>query len=487
MVCTRGKTPLYGEISKAVDKDKNKMHKIGKPEKKRSRAKSAKIIPLSFLAAIAIGTILLWMPWSTVSGEHTSLLTALFTATTSVCVTGLVVVDTFAHWTLFGKIVILILIQLGGFGIIAVASILMLMFKRNLSLRDRVIIHDAFNMESFDDVMPFLTRVFKWTFLVEMLGALLYIPCFVPRFGTAEGIWISVFNAISAFCNAGIDIMGPDSLISYNGNVPVMFITMMLIILGGLGYVVWFDLLKGLRNSIKNHYSIKVFWKHLGEHTRLVLFLTGGLILGGMLTTFIAEFNNPGTMGEMSFGGKLLNSLFQSVTFRTAGFASVPQENLSPATCTVGYLLMFIGGSPVGTAGGVKTVTFCVVVLNAISFIRDRNETVAFGRKVTDSMARKASAIIAVSFGATLVLLWLLLATNPVSWVDGAFEMISATATVGLTRALTPTLNLFGKLLVILAMFLGRIGPISMAFFFLDENSKEKNRISFAEGKFFVG
>ena len=460
--------------------------KIGKTEKKRLRASSAKIIPLSFLAAIAIGTILLWLPWSTVSGEHTSLLTALFTATTSVCVTGLVVVDTFAHWTLFGKIVILILIQLGGFGIIAVTSILMLVFRRNMSLKDRIIVHDAFNMETFDEVMPFLIKVFKWTFLVEMLGALLYIPCFVPRFGAVKGIWISVFNAISAFCNAGIDIMGPDSLISYNGNVPVLFITMLLIILGGLGYVVWFDLIKGVQNGIKNKYSIRVFWKHLGEHTKLVLFLTGGLLLGGMVTTFIAEFNNPGTMGEMSLGGKLMNSLFQSVTFRTAGFASVPQENLSPATCLVGYLLMFIGGSPVGTAGGVKTVTFCVVVLNAVSFIRDRKETVVWSRKITDSMARKASAIVSVSFAATFLLLWLLLATNDISWVDGAFEMISATATVGLTRALTPTLNLFGKMLVILAMFLGRIGPISMAFFFMD-SPKEKNRISFAEGKFFVG
>lgn len=460
--------------------------KVGKAEKKKTRATSAKIIPISFLIAIAIGTILLWLPFSTVPGEQTSLLTALFTATTSVCVTGLVVVDTFAHWTLFGKIVILILIQLGGFGIIAVTSILMLMFQRSISLRDRVMLHDAFNMETFNDVLPFLIKVFKWTFLVEMLGALLYMPCFIPRFGVGNGIWISAFNAVSAFCNAGIDIMGPDSLISYNQNVPVLFITMLLIILGGLGYVVWFDLIKGIRSSFKHHYSVKVFWKHLGEHTKLVLFLTVGLLFGGMCTTLIAEFNNPGTIGDMSVGGKLLNSLFQSVTFRTAGFASVPQENLTPASCLVGYLLMFIGGSPVGTAGGVKTVTFFVVVFNAISFIRDRKETVVCNRKITDAMAKKASAIVLVSFAATFFLMWLLLVTNDVNWVDGAFEMISATATVGLTRALTPTLNIFGKLLVILAMFLGRIGPISMAFFFMD-NSKEKNRIRFAEGNFFVG
>lgn len=454
--------------------------------KKKSRLTSAQIIPLSFFGAIVIGTILLLLPISTAEGESTGLLTALFTSTTSLCVTGLVVVDTYLHWSLFGKIVILIMIQLGGLGIIAVTSILMLVIHKKFSLSQYVMIHDAFNLDSMEGLLRFLTRVFKGTFIVEGIGALVYMITFIPKYGVANGIWYAVFTSISAFCNAGIDILGPDSLISYNGNVLVLINTMFLIVMGGLGYVVWFDIARGAKSKVKNKYSFKLMIKRFSEHTKLVLSLTGVLILSGAIIVFIMEYNNPDTIGNMSLGGKILNSIFQSVTFRTAGFAAVPQQSLTDGTATLGLLYMFIGGSPVGTAGGVKTVTLFFVILNGVSFIRNRKEVVIFKRKVSNEMMQKAAAIVMVSFFITFVFLLLLLVTNDVGVMDASYEIFSATATVGLSRALTPLLNPFGKIIIIISMYLGRIGPISMALFF-NYKGMERNSISYAEGRYFVG
>ena len=442
---------------------------------------SRQIIPISFLAAILVGTLLLLLPFSTAKGETTSLLTALFTATTSVCVTGLVVADTFSHWSLFGHIVILVLIQLGGFGVITVTSMIMLMAKKHFSLADRTLLQDAMNLDTRSGLLGFLRRVVKATFLVEGAGAFLYCFAFIPEFGPVKGIWVSVFTAISAFCNAGIDIIGPDSLIRYNQNPLVMGVTMALIVLGGLGYVVWFDVItKGKANRRPN-----LFVRRLGEHTKLVLALTAVLLAAGTLAVYLAEGGNPGTLGPMKAGDKWMNALFQSVTFRTAGFAAVPQQELTPATCAAGYFLMFIGGSPVGTAGGVKTVTVAIVILNAVSYIRGRRDTVIFRRSVSEELIRKSSAIVAVSISAVILLTILLLLTNPVSFTDGLYESVSALATVGLTRGLTPSLNGIGRILIIIGMFLGRIGPISMALFFTRAGGG--SGISLAEGRFYAG
>ena len=442
---------------------------------------SRQIIPISFLAAILVGTLLLLLPFSTAEGETTSLLTALFTATTSVCVTGLVVADTFSHWSLFGHIVILVLIQLGGFGVITVTSMIMLMAKKHFSLADRTLLQDAMNLDTRSGLLGFLRRVVKATFLVEGAGAFLYCFAFIPEFGPVKGIWVSVFTAISAFCNAGIDIIGPDSLIRYNQNPLVMGVTMALIVLGGLGYVVWFDVItKGKANWRPN-----LFLRRLGEHTKLVLVLTAVLLAAGTLAVYLAEVGNPGTLGPMKAGDKWMNALFQSVTFRTAGFAAVPQQELTPATCAAGYFLMFIGGSPVGTAGGVKTVTVAIVILNAVSYIRGRRDTVIFRRSVSEELIRKSSAIVAVSISAVILLTILLLLTNPVSFTDGLYESVSALATVGLTRGLTPSLNGIGRILIIIGMFLGRIGPISMALFFTRAGGG--SGISLAEGRFYAG
>ena len=456
------------------------------PSRASFRLSPVHVIPLSFLLAIAVGTLLLLLPAATAEGAETDFLTALFTSTTSVCVTGLVVVDTYAHWSLFGQIIILILIQLGGLGIVTAVSMLMLFLRRRFSLRSRTLLLDALNLDSRLGLMSFLTRIFKWTLLVEGLGALLYCFAFVPRFGVVKGIWVSLFTSISAFCNAGIDIIGPDSLHGYAGSPLVLGVTMALIVLGGLGYIVWFDVGRCLRDGIRFRYSPRQAVRRLGEHSRLVLRLTLGLILLGALLIFLAEYRNPDTLGAMSPGEQVLNSLFQSVTFRTAGFYAVPQEKLGAFSCLVGYLWMFIGGSPIGTAGGVKTVTMYLVFANAISYAHARKASVLFRRKISDELMQKAAAIVMISFLSLLVSSLLLLAFEPVSMTDGLFEAISAVATVGLSRALTPSLHTAGRIIIIATMYLGRIGPISMALF-LARPKPEKNSISYAEGKFYVG
>ena len=451
-----------------------------------NKLKSAQVIPLSFLLVIFIGTFILMLPISTADGKGADFVTALFTATTSVCVTGLVVVDTFAHWSLIGKIVILILIQLGGLGIISVTSILMLLINRRFTLRETLMLHDAFNLDSMSGVKRFLAKVFLGTFFVEGLGAILYMPVFIPQFGVARGIWYSVFTGVSAFCNAGIDIIGPNSLIDYNTNPLVLGNTTMLIVLGGLGYVVWFDMIHGVREGFRKKYSPAVVIKRFSEHTKLVFQLTAVLLLIGFVIVFIMEYNNPDTIGNMSLGNKLMNAFFQSVTFRTAGFAAVPQQNLTDGSCIIGALLMFIGGSPVGTAGGVKTVTIYLALLNIVSYIRDDDQTITFNRRVTEENMRKATVIVSVAAFTIVVLTLALISTNPINMQDGLYEIISASATVGLTRGLTGSLNLAGQLIIILAMYLGRIGPISLAIFFAGKRHKN-NKCRYLEGSFFVG
>ena len=452
----------------------------------RLRISPAKLIPVSFLLAILFGTFLLMLPPASATGESQGLVTSLFTATTSTCVTGLVVVDTFSTWSLFGKAVILILIQLGGLGIISFTSMVMIALRRRFSIEDRQLLVDAMNFDTGNGLLRFLIRIFRWTFIVEGVGACCYLFEFVPRFGIAKGTWVSVFTSISAFCNAGMDIIGPDSLIGYNSNPGVLIITMILIVLGGLGYVVWFDVTDVTRYGIKNRFSIRSICSRLSPHSKLVLILTISLIVAGAAIVFPAEYNNPETMGNMSLGGKILNSFFQSVTFRTAGFASVPQSGLTPVSVLLGYAMMFIGGSPIGTAGGVKTVTMFIVFLNVVSFAGQRKESILFNRKISANTVRKAMAIVSVSLTVVVLVTMLILATNDTNIVDALFETFSAIATVGLSRGLTPELNVIGKVLIIITMYLGRIGPISLAIFFTNVKPSHKNT-NYAHGKFYVG
>lgn len=450
------------------------------------RISPGQLIPVSFLATILAGALLLMLPISTASGHMTDFVTALFTSTTSVCVTGLVVVDTYSYWSMFGQFVILVLIQIGGLGVITVTSMIMLISKKKFHLGNRLLLGDSLNIDSTRGLLHTLTRIFKGVFLVEAIGAILCAIRIVPVLGLWQGLWASLFQSVSAFCNAGMDVIGPNSMIDFHSSRLLMITVMLLIILGGLGFVVWFDLIDEIKNAYCSGQGIFSFFGKLHEHSKIVLLVTAGLIIFGAACIFVFEGDNPETLGAMSVPDRILNSLFESVTFRTAGFASFPQESMNEISCVIGCIIMFIGGSPVGTAGGVKTVTVFLFFMNALSYIRGRKENVVFNRRVPEEMMRKSSAIVFVSMTTVCVMTILLMTRGGIVFTDALFEVVSALATVGLSRALTPHLDTIGRIIIIISMYLGRIGPISMAIFF-SKGSGYENRIKHAEGKFYVG
>lgn len=415
-------------------------------------------ILLSFLLAILLGSALLALPVSSADGTAVPYIDALFTATTSICVTGLVTVPTYSAWSLFGQIVILFLIQIGGLGVVTIMSGLMISLHRRIGIRDRMLIQDAFNLNTLSGMVKFIRKVITGTFLIEGIGALLYMTVFVPEFGL-RGIWISLFNAVSAFCNAGMDILSDNSLCDYVHNPVINFVTILLIVFGGIGYIVWWDFIGAFKNIRRQ--KLKCF-ANLTLHSKIALSVTGILILVGTAAIFAFEYNNPLTIGNFSLLDKLQAALFQSVTTRTAGFATVPQEDLTNASAIVSLLLMFIGGSPVGTAGGIKTVTFAVLITSAFATMKTRSEAELFHRTIPKHAVSKAVAVVSMAFIILFTATLLLSAVIDADALDVAYETVSAAATVGLTRNLTSELNIWGRIIIIITMYLGRVGPISL-------------------------
>ena len=436
-----------------LQKLKNTLHKLN----------TAQIITLGFAGVIFIGGLILWLPFCTVPGEHTSFTDAMFTATTCVCVTGLVTVVTATHWTIIGKVVILVLIQIGGIGLIALASIIFVGLRRKISLRERRMIQESYNLDRMSGLVKLVRRVVLCVFGAEAIGAVCYAFCFVPEFGLGEGLAQSVFTAVSAFCNAGVDILGENSLASYVDNPLVNLTTMGLIIAAGLGFTVWWDVADKIKRVLKRQLPLRRAFKSLRLHSKIVIAMTAILVLGGTVFIFIFEFGNPSTMKDMPIGTKVLASAFQSVTTRTAGFFTVDQAAFSNASVILCLVLMFIGGSPMGTAGGVKTTTMAVMFLSVVSNLRGRRDVESHHRKIRDSYIRSAVVVTGMGFMTLLVMTLLLAAAMPgAGLVDILYEMTSAIATVGLSRGLTPTLSVVGKWIVILTMYLGRIGPLTL-------------------------
>lgn len=427
---------------------------------------TTQIILLSFLGVILIGSVLLSLPVSSAGGRAVPYIDALFTATTATCVTGLVTVSTAATWSVFGQAVILLLIQIGGLGIITFMTAVMLLFNRKIGISDRLLIQDAFNLSTLSGIVAFVKKVLIGTLTVESIGACFYMTVFVPQFG-ARGIWVSVFNSVSAFCNAGMDIIGENSLCDYSGNVLITLTTAALIILGGLGYIVWWDVSRVIKNRKQNGGR---FFKSLTLHSKIVLISTAFLLITGTALTLCFEYNNPLTLEGLPLSDKIQAAFFQSVTTRTAGFASLPQENLTNPTAILSLLLMFIGGSPVGTAGGIKTVTAAVLLSITVSLISGKNSVSLFGRTISKQSVYKAVAVTVMSFSVMFVSTLLLSAVTNAPALDILFETVSAAATVGLSRSLTGALNLLGKLIIIFTMYFGRVGPISIAIAFGGKN-----------------
>ena len=449
---------------------------------KKNGLSTTQTIMLAFLAAIAVGSLLLALPLSSADGSAIPYIDALFTATTSVCVTGLVTVPTVSTWSVFGQIVILLLIQVGGLGVVTVMIFVMLGIRRKLFLGERMLIQEAFNLNTMAGLAAFTKRVFTGTLIVEAMGALLYITVFVPAYG-ARGIWISVFNSISAFCNAGIDIISENSLCEYASVPTINAVTCILVILGGIGFVVWWDVL----NAWKNYRTQgRRCLASLTLHSKIALSSTVTLLLAGTLLFLLFEYDNPATFGDASITQKISAAFFQSVTTRTAGFAMVPQQNLTDESALVSLLLMFIGGSPTGTAGGIKTVTATVLFASAVSTIRGGKDAVLFQRTVLKSSVSKAVAVVSFSFMVTFLSTLLLKAVTKADLLDVLYETVSATATVGLSRDLTSTLNLPGKLIIIAAMYAGRVGPISL-FIALNKKTKTGNIVKEPSEQISVG
>lgn len=431
-------------------------------KKRLFKFSTSQIILLSFLLAILVGSVLLALPISSATGESIPYIDALFTATTATCVTGLVTLPTVTTWSVFGQVVILILIQIGGLGIITIMSAFMILLHRKMGIGDRLLIQDAFNLNTLSGLVIFVKKVLLGTFIVEGIGALLYMLVFIPEYGL-KGIWISVFNSISAFCNAGIDIISENSLCDYATNPIINAVTSLLIISSGIGYIVWWDIIRIIND--KRRQGLRAI-QSLTLHSKIALSTTAILLVGGGIIFFILEYNNPLTIKDYSLFDKMQVSMFQSVTTRTAGFATVPQQNLTNASSIVALLLMFIGGSPVGTAGGVKTVTIAVLIASALSTIQNRNEVILFNRRIPKQALSKAIAVVSMSFTILFLSTILLSAVTDANALDIVYETVSATATVGLTRNLTPLLNTFGKIIIIATMYLGRVGPISLAIAF---------------------
>ena len=442
-----------------------------------------RIMVLGFLLVIIIGTILLTLPMAARSGQSVGAHSALFTATSAVCVTGLVVVETAETYTLFGQMVVLLLIQIGGLGFMIVATLLMVALGRRISLRNRVLIRESMNASSLSGMVR-LTKSFSLlALMIELFGALMLSTRFIPLYGVRRGIWYSVFHAVSAFCNAGFDLFGGYRSLETFQRDPLVLLTIAgLIILGGLGFSVLSELLV-------NRFQ----FKRLSLHTKMVLVITGILLAFGTLVMLALEWNNPRSLGAptLSLWDRLLNSFFQSTTLRTAGYASYNQTYLTDSGKLIGVILMFIGASPASTGGGVKTTTFGVMILMVFSVVHGRETVGLFGKQLAVSTVRRALTIVIISIGIVLACTMALSISehnNERNMLDLLFEATSAFATVGLSSVGTPSLNAVSQGLLVPIMFFGRVGPLTLALALASKlENNPRNRMHYPEEKIMIG
>lgn len=412
------------------------------------------MIVYGFAAIIFAGSLLLTLPISSRTGEFTPYLDALFTATSASCVTGLVVVDTWTHWSLFGQVVILILIQIGGMGFMTLGVYMAILLRRKIGLRIRGILQESINSMQIGGIVKLAKKIMMGTIFFESLGAIILMTRFIPRFGVAKGIWYGIFHSISAFCNAGFDLLGGtgeyQSLVYYAGDWVVNLVIMSLIIIGGIGFLVWNDL------SIN-----KLNWKRYSLHTKIVLSTTAVLITVGAVLFFFMERNN--VLAGRSFDEQILCSLFNSVTARTAGFNTTDTGALTEGSKFVTMLLMFIGGSPGSTAGGIKTTTIVVLIIFVHSHMFQEVGCNIFKRRLDESAIRKASVVACTHLFLTVLSTVFLLAAQPFNLTDVLFEVLSAMGTVGMTTGITRDICSASRLVLIFVMFCGRIGSLTFA------------------------
>ncbi len=434
--------------------------------KKSIRWNTLQITALGFLGIIFLGGLLLYLPVS--NTRPIAFTDALFTSVTSVCVTGLVTVTPASQFTVFGKIILLILIQIGGLGVIACAVLFFFLLRRKIGLRERVMIQEAYGARQLGGIVRLVKKIITGTLAVEGGGAFLYAFCFVPEYGVARGICYSIFHAVSAFCNAGIDILGENSLADYAGSPMVNITTILLIILSGIGFTVWFDVMENAKRLFHREVPGRWWFTRLKLHSKLAVITTLILIAAGTVFIFLAEYHNPDTIGNMGIGQKLLAALFQSVTTRTAGFYTFSQGAMHEESKLFCAVLMFIGGSPGGTAVGVKTTTFAMLFLACLTFVRGGNDTECMGRRISVANFRTGFCVMMVAFTVFITGTITILAIEPdsIPMVNVIYETASAVGTVGLTADLTPHLSRISQIVLMVMMYIGRLGPLTLVLIF---------------------
>ncbi|MDP4152957.1 MAG: TrkH family potassium uptake protein [Bacillota bacterium] len=452
---------------------------LGTAKKTKLHIKPAETFLIGFLAVILFGAFLLTLPISSRSGQWTSPLTALFTATSATCVTGLVVVDTYTYWTVFGQIVILLLIQTGGLGFMTIATLFSLLIRRNISMSERLIIMQGLNLDDMSGIVRLTKRVLLGTLMFEGAGALILSVRFASDFGWIKGIYKGIFHSVSAFCNAGFDILGDrgkfSSITTYQDDVVVNVVIMALIVIGGLGFFVWDDIAK-----TKNFKGLKVY-------SKMVLIITASLIFGGAVLFALFEMNNTAITAGMSVKSKILAPLFQSVTTRTAGFNSISEGDMTSASKILSCLLMFIGGSSGSTAGGIKTFTFGLLIMMTLSALRGRRDVIVFGRKIGSDNVLRAISLTLIAVLLLFVSACVISLFEPFPLLSIIFECCSAFGTVGLTVGITPLLSPVSKLVLILLMYLGRVGVLTITLGIAMQLNRNKNLISYPEAKVLIG
>ena len=437
-----------------------------------------KTIALVFAGIILLGALLLTLPVSSRNGISCGFRPALFTATSATCVTGLVLFDTWTQWSGFGQTVIISLIEIGGLGFMSAASIVVFLFRKRVGLKQRMVMAQALSVTDMEGVVRLQKLVILGSLSVQGIGALILMLRFWPEYGFATALKWGVFHAISAFCNAGFDIFGcitpGASLMEFNSD-PVVILTLgALVIVSGLGFLVWQEMMT------------QRSWKKFSVYTKLVLITTLSLLLVGWICICLLEWNNPATLGSMNVGDKLMNGWFQSVTVRTAGFAAVDQGALTDAAKAVSMMLMLVGGSSGSTAGGVKTVTMVVLVLFLATRARGRSTVSVFKRTIPDSQVLDAMTIVSIVVGLAVFGAVFISATSPISFVDAAYEAVSAIATVGLTAGATGSLSVPAQFLIILYMYFGRVGVLTISLGFLMGDRAEE-RFRYANTSLLIG
>lgn len=423
------------------------------------RLRPTLLIALTFLAVIASGAVLLHFPISSATGKFTNFLDAYFTANSATCVTGLVTLDTGTHFSLFGKLVILGLIQIGGLGYMTISTFLTVMFRQRMFITEKLMMQEVLNIHSTKDVLNVMKKIFGIVIIIEGIGAFVLFLRWLPELGAKKALFWGVFHSVSAFCNAGFALPANfANLTAFKGDLAVNLTITSLIILGGLGFLVIADIIQNRRFSL---------------HSKIVIWTTLFLIVSGTLMIFAIEFNNNASIALFSVKDKLLSSYFQAVTPRTAGFNTIAIEHLAHPTLILMMALMFIGASPGGTGGGIKTTTFTLIIATIWATLKDRKNTVIAERKIPAETVRKAFAVFFLSIMLVAGGIFLLNGTERFSLMEIAFEVFSAFGTVGLSMGITPLLSDYGKTIIITVMFLGRIGTLSFLLGFAGERKKE--------------